>query len=200
MSWPFCAISMVYRSSKREVRCSKFFISRIGSKDRFEGHSGAGEAFRIVEGDILNHSIGRGFQKENSAYQIGQRWPSSDPDGRDGVAAAGRPRKSHVIPANAGIQEATSLGERHPFGSGDGPTTCAAASWPWIFALAGMTLSFANQHANRRRRACGGPRIASSQGLLATTVGAPSQKCATKSPRRRQACSPTRALARSDEF
>jgi hypothetical protein len=39
----------------------------------------------------------------------------------NGAAAAERSRKSHVIPANAGIQEATSLAEYHPFGFDDGP-------------------------------------------------------------------------------
>jgi hypothetical protein len=39
----------------------------------------------------------------------------------NGWRFAGRARKSHVIPAYAGIQEATSLAESHPFDSRAGP-------------------------------------------------------------------------------
>jgi hypothetical protein len=59
--------------------------------------------------------------------QVDSRWSSRRPRPtlRDDT---GRARKSHVIPANAGIQEATSLVESHPFGSDEGPN--AAALWP----------------------------------------------------------------------
>jgi hypothetical protein len=41
-------------------------------------------------------------------------------------------RKSHVIPANAGIQEATSLAECHPLGSDDGLRLAPPHRGPWI--------------------------------------------------------------------
>src|SRR5271155_401522 len=49
------------------------------------------------------------------------------------------PNLRHVIPANAGIQETTSLAESQPFGSDDGPRLAPLHRGPWIPAFAGMT-------------------------------------------------------------
>src|SRR6202034_1079225 len=59
-------------------------------------------------------------------------------------------RKSHVIPANAGIQEATSLAEPRPFGSDDGPRLAPPHRGPWIPAFAGMT-NWASQYQHASR-------------------------------------------------
>jgi hypothetical protein len=63
----------------------------------------------------------------------------TDPEGRNEVAAAGRARKFHVIPANAGIQEATSLAVSHAFGSDERPRLAPPHRGLWIPAFAGMT-------------------------------------------------------------
>jgi hypothetical protein len=73
------------------------------------------------------------------------------------------------MPANAGIQEATPLAEFRPFVTSERRPLGVAASCPlWIPAYAYDKLRFARSTTSR------GPWIASSQGLLAMTMIAPS--------------------------